>query len=471
MSFPRKSETKSIVGALIWIAAIASLGLLLRSSLKGDQVFAKLKSYFGKQSRTVELYSLEYQRMGFGDPVFLQTDDETIRVGNVAYIDFGKGYEHCKIGDTHTASVTLYGNAPALQPGDYMEVHQSSQSMDWMIRTMMPPETRQHIGELITQAWTEQQEDLIALFKPLIEDSISNATRIIREDLNAAIENHRDDIDKLSQRYQEQLIQKEILPLVRNEIWPIVQEESQPLVEQVGREIWKEVSVWRFGWRYLYDNSPLPDKKLTEKEFNRFVEKSAVPILENHLEDFIDVQKALISRISANEKVKETVSKSIREVTNDPEFRTLVTSIFREVLVENDRLKQSLNSTWKSPKAQFAMDRANRSLDPVITEIGATLFGSTNTAITPEFARVLRSKVLHKDQRWVTLHSKAAGNRDESLAQQIIKSKSNAESKKASKQLVMFQNWDNEDYPIPAAPPIDDVANKKIKEANKGDKE
>lgn len=471
MSFPRKSETKTIVGALIWIAALASLAIFLRSTLEGDRVFAKLKGYFGKQSRTVELYSLEYQRLGFGDPVFLQANGETVRIGNVAYIDFGEGWEDCKIGDTHTAQVTLYGNAPALEPGDYMEVHQSSQSMEWVLRTMMPAETRQRIGQLITQAWTEQQEDLIALFKPLIEDSITDATRVIREDLQVAIENHREEIDKLSQRYQEQLVQKEILPLVRNEIWPIVQEEAQPLAEEVGREIWKEVSVWRFGWRYIYDNSPLPEKKLTEKEFNRFVEKSAVPILENHFEDFIAIQESLISKISSNKAVKETVSKSIREVANDPEFRTLVTSIFREVLIENQRLKQALNSTWKSPRAQFAMDKANRSLDPVITEIGATLFGSTHTAITPEFARVLRGKVLHKDSRWVTLHTKAAGNRDEKLAQQIISGNQNAKTPKAMNQIVMFQNWDNEDYPVPAAPPLSEVVNKKIKEARKVDKE
>jgi hypothetical protein len=467
MSFPRKSETKSIVGALIWIAAIGSLAIFLRSSLKGDQVFAKLKSYFGKQSRTVELYSNEYQRIGIGDPIFLQANGETVRVGNVAFIDFGEGYEEYKIGDTHTAQVTLYGNAPAFEPGDYFEVHQSSQSMEWIIRTMMPAETRQRIGQLITQAWTEKQEDLIALFKPIIEDSISDASRIIREDLQVAIDNHQEEIDKLSARYQEQLIQKEILPLVRNEIWPIVQEEARPLTEQIGREIWKEVSVWRFGWRYIYDNSPLPEKKLTEKEFNRFVEKSAVPILENHLEDFIAVQEALISRISSNEKVKETVSRSIREVANDAEFRALVTSIFREVLIENERLKQSLNSTWKSPRAQLAMDRANRSLDPVVTEIGATLFGSTRTAITPQFARVLRSKVLHKDARWLTLHTKAAGNRDEALAKQIIESADKVETQKSRKQMLMFQNWDNEDYPVSAAPPVSEVVDRRIKEAKK----
>ena len=445
--------------------------IFLRAALAGDSVFAKLNSYFGKQSRTVEIYSSTYQRIGFGDPVFLQSGGETVRVGNIAFIDFGKGYEHCRIGDNEHAQVTLYGIAPALVPGDYIEVHQSGQSMEWVARTMLPPEMRQRIGNLITEAWTEKQDDLITLFKPLIEDSLSDASRIIQEDLNVAIENHRDDIDRLSERYQEQLIQKEILPLVRNEIWPIVQDEAQPLVEEIGKEIWKDVSVWRFGWRYVYDKSPLPEKKLTEKEFNRFVEKSAVPILENHMEDFISVQKSMLSRISTNAKVKETVSKSIREVTSDPEFRGLMTSIFREALVDNERLKLSLESTWRSPQAQSAIEKANKSLDPVITEIGATLFGSTHTAITPEFARVLRNKVLHKDERWLTLHTKASGNRDEQLAEQIVAELKKRGTESTEARIPMFAAWKQTDYPVPAAPPISSIADKELDEAQKGDDE
>ena len=130
MAVPRKSETRSIIGALIWVAIIAALVIFLHAALAGDSVFAKLNSYFGKQSRTVEIYSSTYQRIGFGDPIFLQSGGETVRVGNIAFIDFGKGYEHCRIGDNEHAQVTLYGIAPALVPGDYIEVHQSGQSMD-----------------------------------------------------------------------------------------------------------------------------------------------------------------------------------------------------------------------------------------------------------------------------------------------------------------------------------------------------
>lgn len=469
MGYPKKFEIKPIAGALIWIAAIVAIAMLVTSGTANNSVVKRLAGYFGKPTRTVELVSDHYQMIGFGDPVFLFTDGKATQVGNVSYIDFGEGYERYRLGDTKTAMITLYGNAPALNPGDYVTVHESEQSVDWIIRTMMPPKTRQRIGELITDAWKSNQDELISLFQPLIEASIEDASRIVSEDFKVAIENHREQIDELSQRYQDRLLKDEIIPLVREEIWPIVQEESQPLTESIGREIWKEVSVWRFGWRYIYDRSPLPEKKLTEKEFNRFVENKAVPILEDHIEDFIDVQKTMLTRIAGNQKVKDTFSNSVREIVNDPKFRDLAASIFREVLIDNQRLKTSLRENWQSPKARSAMARANRKLDPTVTEIGATLFGSTHTAITPEFARVLRNKVLHKDERWLTLHTKDSGSRDEKLAALIADSDATGKNKNKDKnhpdapftQLLMYTDAKSSEYPIDAAPQIDNVLHKR----------
>ena len=466
MSFREKSGTKPIIGGLIWLLAIAALVIVLGPRKQTSMVAKKLLGYFGNQTRSLELFSADYQRVGVGDPIFLQTADETLRVGNIAFIDFGPGYEQYKIGDNETAQITLYGTAPNLVAGDYVEVHQAGRSAEWVARTMMPAKTRKEIVRLISQAWTTNEEDLKDLFTPLIRDSVADASQIVKEDLKKAIANHQTQIEELTVRYRDQLVKKEILPLIRDEIWPIVQEEAQPLAEDIGEEIWDEVSVWRFGWRYLYDKSPLPEKQLTEKEFTRFAEKNAVPILEEHLEDFIEVQKSLLTKISANEKVKETFSKSASVVFNDPKFRELVTSIFREVLVDNDRLTNALSEKWKSPEARQAVERANQRLDPVVTKIGSTLFGSTQTAITPEFARVLRNKVLHKDERWLTLHTEANGNRDPQRAEQIVALQNKERPQMSAKvmRLPMFAAPDGEDYPIPAAPEIEEVRRKKIAE-------
>jgi len=53
------------------------------------------------------------------------------------------------------------------------------------------------------------------------------------------------------------------------------------------------------------------------------------------------------------------------------------------------------------------MKMANGRLESTITRIGQSLFGSPKGKITTEFARVLRNRVLHKDDRWLVLNPRA----------------------------------------------------------------
>ena len=426
------SHFKTIAGVLFWIVAVCCIFWTFAAGEKKEtdspafSVATQLGDYFGNPLRSVELWCPEYQVLAFGDPVFIEGQDNTVRVGNISYIDFGEGYEEYKKGDTKTATVVLHGNAPELSPGDYVLLHETDQSMAWVIKTMLPPDMRQRIGELILAAWRDNEKELVSIFRPVVEKSVADAGLILKNDIQAAVERHREEFDRLAGRFKKDLLEKEILPLVKSEIWPIVREESLPLAETIGLEIWQEVSVLEFGWRYLYDRSPLPEKNLTEQEFARFIEGKATPILESHLDDFVQVQKQTLMRIAKNEAVNQTVSQSVRKIIDDPEVQKLFNVLMHEVLFENDRLFESIKSNWESPQARWALAYANAKLDPTIIDIGQELFGSTDTEITPEFAMVLRNKVLHKDERWLTLHTKSLGNRDEGMVQLILNNASSA---------------------------------------------
>jgi len=416
------SKIKIFTGVIVWILLVIGTVLFYRSAQgPGKELAAKLDDYLGKPQQTVELWNpSEYHLLTFGDPIFVETDDSSLRVGNVSYIDFGEKFVGYKRGYTKEAIAVLFGNTPKLESGDYIMHHESDGSMGWVLKTMLPQEMRDDIGKLIFEAWQQNESKLIALFQPVIEKSVGDASRVIREDLELALVKHRPELDKLSTRFQKDLLEKKLLPLVREEIWPVVQEETTPLAKTIGKEIWEEVSVWRFGWRVLYDRSPLPEKHLTEQEFGKFLDEKAVPILEKHLEEIVGVQKNLIRSVAKNEVVKETMSQSLKEVAQDPDVRNLISQIAKEVLFENPKLRESIRANLESPEARKAIERANTMLDPTVIEIGRTLFGSTQTEITPEFAAVLRNKVLHKDQCWLTLHTKSMGNREEDRVEVIM---------------------------------------------------
>ncbi len=399
----QRFETRVIVGMLIWIGLISGGFLYARKSLeKSPQAFAQLAEYVGSQRHTVKLDLPDPMVLRLGDPVFLEGNDQFEPIGFVSRVDFN-GQPTKILCYTDQAYVTFYGNAPNVSADDFLNYNDAAHSAEWVLKTMLPPSKRQEIGELLLDAYTKNQADIVAALRPVVEESLRQATQIIKADLKSALARRESQMREVGQKYQSQLIENELVPLLEQEIWPIVQRQSEGVATQVGQEIWQEVSVFRFGWRYVYDRSPLPDKNLTEREFNRFLDQKAMPILKSHVNDFVEVQKKIIQEVAKNEKVRQTFSAALKSVVEDREIQAIFSEVLQEVVIDNSRLKAALEQHWQGPEARYAIELASRRLEPTITEIGIALFGSPRQKITEEFARVLRHRILYKDSRWLTL--------------------------------------------------------------------
>ncbi len=413
-------EFRAIVGALIWVGLIATTIIFARKSLsRAPAATAQLVQYFGKQRRTLEVQMESPILVQVGDPVFAAGTDLVAPVGVVSRVDSADNNEKV-LYSTSTVFVTFFGGVPRLSEADQLVYNNAEESTRWVIDTMLPASKREELRKLIMDSYQANQAELVEALRPVVAASLKDASSVIREDLQAAFDAREDKIRKLGQRFQTDLIEKEIVPLVKKEIWPIVQDESTPLVGEVGQEIWGQVSVFRFGWRYLYDKAPLTDQKLTEAEFKRFVDNKAIPILEKHMGEIVELQKTILKKVSANEKVKETVSASLKTIIKDSEVQQLFSEVFQEVFVNNDRLQGVLEERWNGPDARRVMALTNQRLEPTISNIGAALFGTPDGAITEEFARVVRHRILHKDSRWFTLK---LANPEEPRSSQAIEPK------------------------------------------------
>ena len=336
-----RSEQKLILGVLIWVGLLIA-GIVFMRNVLSDKAGAPflVARFLSTPIRKVELEFMPDEVFRVGTPIFLEQGETTLLVGRIIRVNelssVEKGYVY-----SNRAFADIFSNAPEIGADAYLTFHTTPDSFAWVVEMMFPPETRKQIGDLILAAYKEHQKEIVTAFRPIVEDSIRDSSEIIREDLRRAIAKHEIELTRLGEKFQTDLIETEIIPLVRNEIWPVVRHEARPLVTQIGLEIWEEVSLWRFTWKYLYDTTPLPERNLAQKEFRRFVNHKAIPIMEAHIGDMIDVQKRILSRVSQNDEVKETVSRSIRNVLRDPQVQQLVTKIFREVFVNNPRLARS----------------------------------------------------------------------------------------------------------------------------------
>lgn len=402
-----------LAGILIWIVGLAAITCFAwpktdESRLKHSQLIQFLTS--PRQDFDVELAKQSVLKIG--DPIIVYEDDMAKIVGNVTGI--GSEVDNkVNIAWTREAAVEFYATAPVIAEGDYLSYHQTPDSMDWVVQMMLPPHKRQEISGLILKAYGEHQSEIASVLQPIIIQSLKDASEVVREDFNASIARREEQIARLRDRYQEELVEQELVPLVKEEIWPIVQDEMQPLATKIGEEIWQQASVWRFGWRFLYDKSPLPEQNLVSKEFNRFMTKHGAYVVESHIPEMLEAQQRVLTRASENKEVRSVISGASMRVLRDKEFQQLTLDILRDVFVNNGKLMQVFEENWQSDQARRALDITNQKLDPTITKIGQSLFGSPQESITPEFSRILRNRILHKDNRWLVLH--LAEDRDNEL--------------------------------------------------------
>ena len=408
------AEYRLILGILIWIGIVTGLFIFLQNSFRSSATSPQmLFRYVTQEPQIVRLQLKPAQWIRIGDPIFVETDDGPRVIGRIKRVEAVDSIEK-RICWTDTAFAEMYTNAPKLVARDSFTHYETPESFAWVAATMLSDETRREISDLILRAYHDHRAEIVSVLRPIVEGSIRDASSVIREDLEAAFRARDSEIARLGEKFQTELVEEKLIPLVREEIWPTIRDEASPLATEIGNALWNEVSIWRFGWRAVYDAAPLPSQNLTRKEFERFLERKGMPIIRSRTPDIVQLQQQILSKLSENPKVRTVVSESIRQVVDDPDVQAMLTDVFREVFLGNARLQRLLEEHWKAPEAQRALDKANTLLEPTITNIGMKLFGSIDEDIAPDFARVLRNKIMKKDSRWLFLNP-----RDESTVAEL----------------------------------------------------
>ncbi len=395
------------VGLIAWIAASVLLffwfrGYLLAPQADGHRVVGDLWKYATAERRVVRLQLEGDWPLAVGDPIYkMDGPDEIEQVGEIRRIDRGTS----QLAAGPVAEALLYPRSPDIYDRSYMTYYTTPRSMTWVMETMLPPEKRLQIAEEILFTYESYHAEILDILTPIVVAGFSDALEVVEEDLAAALSRHREDLEGLGSRYQSRVVEQEIIPLVRQEIWPIVQRHAEPMANEIGMEMFERASIWRFGWRVLYDKSFLPEKNLTQEEWNRFVREEGLPVLNRHTGDMLAVQRRILEDISQNPKVRSAVRRNLAHAIDDPGFREIVWQIFREVLVDNPRLHQRLEQRWQTAEAQRAVQMAADYVEPCVRRIGDLLMGTREDGIAPEFAQVLRNQILDKDCRWLVINT------------------------------------------------------------------
>jgi hypothetical protein len=407
-----------IVVGLLVTGAVVSIPVLwldapAHANRPGDlSLLPSLWRYWTLQPQTIRLHFARPTEVAVGDPLFVHESGPEHpvmlrRVGEIQALLVDDKLLPAKQANVSNARAMIYPSAPPVGPDARITYRTKPQSVAWVVSALLTPERKQKILAELDRLAVEHQAELTAALKPAIETTLKQLLTVIEEETPKAVERHHEELASLGSKYRQEIVDKQFLPLIKEEILPIARARAEPVARKVGEELWQKVSVWRFGWRLIYDVSPLPEKKLTDQEWNRFFDHDAMPILEKHSEDFAGVITEVIRDTAANQHVQEVSRKSLAMMAEDPQLRALLRSLLREVIVDNPRFRETVDRQLNSPETRRALDVTSARLEPAMRRIGDMIFGTQSAGITPEFAQVLRSEILDKDHRWFLLNAPA----------------------------------------------------------------
>ncbi len=386
-----------LLGAAVILLGLGWLTTLTRAPVEASHSWSWRGFWWSSRpTQKIELQgSQSFQR---GDPVFLeQPNGKFIFVGDV--IAPFKSELGTQVVTIRWRSETALPNRPRV------EYYETPKSLAWVAKTLLPPEKKKRVIQLILETYEAEGPKLNAKLMPVLRNMLQKSLPSIEKKAIEYLQKERGRVHQIGYRYQENLVQQKLIPLLRRDVMPIVEKHAEPVVERIGSELWDRASIWRFGWRYAYDVLPLTNRNLVQAEWRRFVEEEAIPVLESHVDEIIEVQKKIIVETASTPAVRQAAQEALGVLIEDEELRRLMGDVFEYAVVENDELHEVLEESMQSPTTQEFMSQLESSLQPLANQIGVELFGTPDEGLTPELVAVLRSQVLGKDQRWIVVKS------------------------------------------------------------------
>ena len=328
------------------------------------------------------------------DPVFARSTGSE-RWQQVGYVESTTATE------TNKHAVIAWYSTQVPPRGFQLTHHRTSGQLDEALLTLFPDSKREQILARLETAMNQHGRDVSRAMVPLVRQTVRESLPVIEQEFQAALERHRPEVDRLANRFRREIVNDRLIPLARKEIVPIVRRHAEQPVNQIGRQLWDRASLWSFGWRALYDQSPLPTKRLVQEEWDRFVQVEAMPVFEAHMQQIVTAVQRTLTDVAATPAVRREMALLADEIARDPDAKMLMRTVLTEALLDNDRLHAVWQNVWSSEQAEQALNLASDRMEPVVRAIGDDIFGSREQGINPDFARVLRNQILGKDRSWL----------------------------------------------------------------------
>ena len=233
------------IGLMAWLAAGVVLswwlkGYVLSPQAAGHRVATDLWQFASAERRIVALQFDECWPVEVGDPIYRVDGPNAIeQVGEIRRV-FPPAVRRSRRRRRARRPKRCFIPTPSrICVESQLTYYTTPTSLAWVLETMLPPQRRIEIAQEIAATYEAYHAEIVQALKPVIIGGLVDATQVVEEDLAAAVSRRREQLERLASRYQDHVVDQELVPLIREQIWPIVQKHAEPLANEIGEEMFQ----------------------------------------------------------------------------------------------------------------------------------------------------------------------------------------------------------------------------------------
>jgi len=381
-----------VVGLVVW-ALLVALGV----HASGEGAGERLARFAVTDYRIVEARLPLRADLRRGDPVFVSDPERClVRVGRVEAVREEDG--------ARIAALAIYpSRSDLLAEGARATAFDVALTAGWVARTLLPEERLAEIRGIVRRFLAEEGDAIGRALWPEAKRALREVVELLGAQLPDALRARSEDWEALWRRHRDGVVKAKLVPVLEEAVLDRAEERLEPLLEEVGEELWRALPVWSLGLRYVWERVPGTEEDQVRERFHEFLEGDAARILARHAPEAGRIAAQVLREAAADERGRKAVGEVARTVAADPRLEALLRDLARELLLENERLRDLVERRWEEGLGD-AVGRAAGRLEPVLRRIkDRVALNEGRDGINPRLARVLRAGVLRKDVRWVLL--------------------------------------------------------------------
>jgi hypothetical protein len=392
-------SARAALGLAFLLAVLLGIGYLLHDVPGVRTLLTRLIDHTTGRMSSAEIIFEAAPDLVAGDPVYTVEGEAFALQGRVLRVTSG---------DRHVVVLDL---DPSLRRRLRTQTAAIAMTPDhdliWVLKTLIPEAVRAEYKDKLGEVWlAEKDATWEALREPLLS-LLGEGIAILKDSFEPALTTHTTEWESLLALLRDDIFAERLAPVLEREVVTRLESQLVPLAGELGQEIWSSVKVgdlMAISWIATKDLVGAAKHDEMSRKLSEVLERTALPVIRSKGPRILEEALRASEEGLRSEASQIALVQAFEMLLEHPSFQIFLEKFLRTWVLENQSLKEHLQSAARSDAIRGPIDRLWKKLEPTLEKgLEEILTREDRQGMDHQLVRVLRHVVLKKDSRYVLL--------------------------------------------------------------------